>query len=378
MRRGWRRMRPVLSGTERRRGTSTGCCFWPWVARGIGHTSGYRGQLRRRCFGVGSWTRWGDHEACRRHSPPARARLRCAVYLLDRPPAYLTQMTGEELAAHIRAREPDLNDAIDLIVPFARREGGEARLSNTARRPPLISDPCRASPPEKAATPPRTARLRASRLLLERIPRLVFSQRVHDPIRNRPEAWARCASPSCGARAKLAGMNPDAVSSPKSAFRRLWRSSVRCRRGDKGSMNWPSPTSRPQSAVPAGGSFPATGSAIRAYAHGANPLGKDQPSMRRPCLSRASRIGGRAPRGARSYPGFYTHSGSARIRGRVHEGVRVSQGAARSEAASRRRAGYRSRPDSGWSVGIWCRPLLGWCGSAGRLAQAEAAVRSGT
>ena len=44
----------------------------------------------------------------------------------------------------------------------------------------------------------------------------------------------RCASPSCGARAKLAGMNPDAVSSPKSAFRRLWRSSARSRRGDKG------------------------------------------------------------------------------------------------------------------------------------------------
>ncbi len=49
-----------------------------------------------------------------------------ALYLLDRPPAHLTQMTGEELAAYVRAREPDLNDAIELIVPFAKRQGGEA------------------------------------------------------------------------------------------------------------------------------------------------------------------------------------------------------------------------------------------------------------
>ena len=48
-----------------------------------------------------------------------------AAYLLNRPPAYLAELNGDELAAHIRARDPDLKHAVRLIVPFASREGGE-------------------------------------------------------------------------------------------------------------------------------------------------------------------------------------------------------------------------------------------------------------
>ena len=53
------------------------------------------------------------------------ALVALAALLGSRPDPRLANMSGVELAEHIRKREPDRDHAIKLIIPHARTEGGE-------------------------------------------------------------------------------------------------------------------------------------------------------------------------------------------------------------------------------------------------------------